>query len=282
MNTNLPEDHLGIFHIDVVPNVTVNDTMTGATKQVDEIAIYQVADDIDDIVVDDLYKAYQVSRRHVLVVRPSAPSIFRSRHNNEFVQAATMNGVLSVQELDARRVGINGMERVANRQVSCFLLEFDESIQLESRFFQNPLREGELQTEFTHVQFNSAAGLVHTTTALCYKLSIVPQEERVLQNAPVRGMSNMDILRRRMQSMGVGQQQQMPHLVPQQQPFAPQQQQPQFGNPGQQQHVRPQFGNPGQQQQVPLQQFGQQQQVPQQQGQGQQQQNGMQQAPANP
>ena len=50
MNLEKAEDHLGIVFVDKVPNQTVLDAMTGATKKVDQVNILMVVPDIDDVI----------------------------------------------------------------------------------------------------------------------------------------------------------------------------------------------------------------------------------------
>jgi hypothetical protein len=155
------------------------------------------------------------------------------------------------------------MEQSDHRKVHILMLEFDEDMYVESKYFQHPKPDGQLEHIFTEVQYQSHLGLVHTNTVLKYRLSVVPDEDRILRGAPNRGMSDLDILRRRLQNTNLGggiQQQQYGALQQQQQfgggiqqQFGGQQQHP-FGGQQQQQHP---FG--GGQQQAP---FGGQQQPP--------------------
>jgi hypothetical protein len=82
------EDHLGLVFVNKVPNQTVLDTKTSATKKVDQINVLLVVPDIDDVSVHNLHEAYLCSPHHVLVVYPAAPSIFCSRCVQDFEQAS--------------------------------------------------------------------------------------------------------------------------------------------------------------------------------------------------
>ena len=262
---------MGIVFVDKVPNQTVLDAMTGATKKVDQVNILMVVPDIDDVIVHSLHEAFLCSPRHVMVVYPAAPSIFSSRRLQDFELASRNTGTANEDELEARSVSLNAMEQSDQRKVHVLMLEFDEDVYVESKYFQHPKPDGQLEHVFTEVQYQSTLGLIHTNTVLKYKLSIVPDEDRILRGAPARGMSDIDILRRRLQGANLGggiqqpafggqqqpvfggQQHQQPGFGGQQQPPFGGQQQPPFG--GQQQ--QPPFG--GQQQQPP---FGGQQQLP--------------------
>jgi hypothetical protein len=242
------EDHLGLVYVDKVPNQTVLDTMTGATKKVDQINVLLVVPDIDDVIVHNLYEAYLCSQRHVMVVYPAAPSIFCSRRIQVFEQASRTTGTANEDELEARSVSLNAMEQSDHRKVHVLMLEFDEDVYVESKYFQHPKPDGQLEHIFTEVQYKSTLGLIHTNTVLKYRLSVVPAEDRILRGAPTRGMSDLDILRRRLQitTLGPGIQQQQFGGGIQQQQFGGGIQQQQFG--GQQQ--QPPFG--GQQQPLPF------------------------------
>jgi hypothetical protein len=249
VNLEKAEDHLGLVFVDKVPNQTVLDTMTGATKKVDQINILLVVPDIDDVIVHNLYEAFLCSPRHVMVVYPAAPSIFCSRRIQEFEQACRHTGTANEDELEARSVSLNAMEQSDHRKVHILMLEFDEDVYVESKYFQHPKPDGQLDHIFTEVQYQSQLALIHTNTVLKYRLSVVPDEDRILRGAPSRGMSDFDILRRRLQNTTLG------GGVQQQQYGGPGIQQQQFGGGIQQQ----QFGGQQQQQQHP---FGGQQQHP--------------------
>jgi hypothetical protein len=242
--------------------------MTGATKKVDQINVLLVVPDIDDVIVHNLYEAYLCSPRQVMVVYPAAPSIFCSRRIQDFEQASRITATGTEDELEARSVSLNAMEKSDHRKVHILMLEFDEDVYVESKYFQHPKPDGQLDHIFTEVQYQSQLGLVHTNTVLKYRLSVVPDEDRILRGAPTRGMSDLDILRRRLQNATLGgaiqQQQYVGPGIQQQQQFGGAiqqqfggQQQPPFGGGGQQQ--QPPFGGGGGQQQPPFGGGGQQQ-----------------------
>jgi hypothetical protein len=227
---------MGVAIVDFMSNVNVKDGY-GATKQVDVFKIMCVVPDIDDLVFHKLYEAYLVAPSKILLVQPSVPSVLRKERVREYESAVAFAGGQSIEESNARSVNRNAADTDA-RRINLFLLEFPEGMELEVKYFQTPSGDHRIFHSFADVPFKSELGLEHTNTILSYKVSVIPQEERLVVNAPNQRRSDMEILRDRLARTRIA----SPGGIPQQQQQAQPYSQPLYQHQGftNQQPVHPQ------------------------------------------
>ena len=204
------ENHHSFAVIDFMPQVTVTES-SGNTRQVDEFKIHKFVDDIDDVIVHDAHKAFLVSPCHVLLTKPSVESALRrggtaskpSGRFMEYDQAVAAIGDASTQEQHTRSTNRNAAA-AAPRDTLLTVLAFDDSLALETKYFQSPSRINKIQHGFSPIQYRVSSGGVNTACVLHYRLSVVEQKDRIVDEAPTNEKSDSDKLSEYLRKMAVG------------------------------------------------------------------------------
>ena len=114
INENNAEDHFGIVLVDKIPGVSIVDGTT--TKLVDVFKIIKEVHDFDDLSLtanaESKYAAYLVSTNKVLIVTPSAGSLFRDpedRCNRALIAEEAALQVSSAAKIQRHQIQMNGV-----------------------------------------------------------------------------------------------------------------------------------------------------------------------------
>lgn len=140
-----------------------------------------VASDVEDI-IENLYKMYLISPNMILCVVPSSPRVFREAY--PLLQKAEMQFQKHLApDTIARNVQINGIAGERMRQFHLTVIEFPEDMALTNEFYTGTNNDNEIKMEFmpiTRTYKNKTIEMQHTSTLLSWKVSIVPNDDRIV------------------------------------------------------------------------------------------------------
>jgi hypothetical protein len=205
---------LGVCFVDFTENVSVRDGNN--VRKVEFFKITLVSSDLDERFE---YKAFKVAPNQVLLVVPAAPSLLRPVRYAEYSQALQGSNTSTVLEHETRIINMNAMD-TPRRQSRLFVLHFPDDMELEMRYSQSqgqmPL-PNQIKRLLNPVVTMNEAGGQQTITEISFHVSVVPLDERIVDQGQAHEVDKLAELRQNLMNQArlQGQQQQpQPMQVP--------------------------------------------------------------------